>query len=65
MTGSICNGQPQHSQQYREAFFDWLEDVATHNAMFNRNLSQEEVFRQIEQAREGVVEWTETQRYSW
>jgi PHD/YefM family antitoxin component YafN of YafNO toxin-antitoxin module len=43
--------QFQHFRQEREAFFDWLDDVASQNAAQNLELSDEEVLTIIEQAR--------------
>ena len=41
-------------QGEREAFFDWMERVATINAEHNRDLSEEDIRTLIEQAREEV-----------
>jgi hypothetical protein len=41
---------PQDSVE-REAFFEWLDDVATQNAAQNIKLSEDEVLAIIEEAR--------------
>ena len=43
--------QFQHFRQEREAFFDWLDDIASQNAAQNLGLSDDEVLAIIEQAR--------------
>ena len=43
--------QFQHFKQEREAFFDWLGDVAAQNAEQNLDLDDDEVLAIIEQAR--------------
>jgi prevent-host-death family protein len=47
--------QFQRFLREREAFFDWLEDAAARNAEHNQGLSDEEVLRIIEQARQEVA----------
>ena len=51
--------QFQRYQREREAFFDWLENAATHNAERNSDLSDEQVLAIIEQAREQVASQSE------
>ncbi len=43
--------QFQHFRQEREAFFDWLDEVASQNAEQNLDLDDDEVLAIIEQAR--------------
>ena len=43
--------QFQQFRQEREAFFDWLDDVASQNALHNIDLSHDEVLAIIDQAR--------------
>jgi prevent-host-death family protein len=47
--------QFQRFRKEREAFFDWLETTAAHNAEHNVGLSDEEVLAIIDQAREEAV----------
>lgn len=47
--------QFQRFKEEREAFFDWLDDVAAENAAQNVDLSEEEVLAIIEQARSDVA----------
>jgi len=47
--------QFQRFKEEREAFFDWLDDVAAQNAAQNIDLTQEEVLAIIEQARVEVA----------
>jgi prevent-host-death family protein len=47
--------QFQRFLRERGAFFDWLEDAATRNAEHTQGLSEEEVLRIIEQARQEVA----------
>lgn len=47
--------QFQRFTEEREAFFDWLDDVAAQNAAQNVDLTQEEVLAIIEQARVEVA----------
>ena len=43
--------QFQQFKQEREAFFDWLDNIASQNASQNLDLSEDEVLDIIEQAR--------------
>lgn len=43
----------------REAFFNWLTEVAAINAQHNAHLSEEEILAIIEQAREEVAQGME------
>jgi len=45
----------QRFREEREAFFEWLEATAAHNAQRNVALSDEEVLAIIERAREEVA----------
>jgi prevent-host-death family protein len=45
----------QRFRREREAFFEWLEATAAHNAEHNVGLSDEEVLVIIEQARQEVA----------
>jgi prevent-host-death family protein len=47
--------QFQRFREEREAFFDWLETTAAHNAERNVGLSDAEVLAIIERAREDVA----------
>lgn len=47
--------QFQRFKEEREAFFDWLDDVAAQNAARNIDLTEEEVLAIIEQARTEVA----------
>lgn len=47
--------QFQHFREEREAFFDWLDATAAQNAVYNKNLSEEEVLAIIEEARSDVA----------
>ena len=51
--------QFQQFKQEREAFFDWLDDVATRNAERNLDLDDDEVLAIIEQARAEAAAETE------
>jgi PHD/YefM family antitoxin component YafN of YafNO toxin-antitoxin module len=48
--------QFQQYKQEREAFFDWLEDIAVQNAAQNLDLSEAEVLEIIERARSEAAE---------
>lgn len=47
--------QFQRFKEEREAFFDWLDDVAAQNAAQNIDLTEEEVLAIIERARNKAV----------
>ncbi|MEJ2207900.1 MAG: type II toxin-antitoxin system Phd/YefM family antitoxin [Anaerolineae bacterium] len=47
--------QFQRFKEEREAFFDWLDDVAVQNAEQNIDLSDDQVLAIIEQARSEVT----------
>ena len=47
--------QFQQFRQEREAFFDWLDDMAAQNADQNLDLGDDEVLAIIEQARSEVA----------
>jgi PHD/YefM family antitoxin component YafN of YafNO toxin-antitoxin module len=51
--------QFQQFRQEREAFFDWLDGVASQNAAQNVDLSDDEVLAIIEQARTEAAAETE------
>lgn len=51
--------QFQQYKQEREAFFDWLDDIAAQNAAQNLDLGDDEVLAIIEQARTEAAAGTE------